>query len=173
MNEQRVFGITGWKNSGKTTLVCKLVEAMTKRGFKISTIKHAHESFDMDHQGRDSYRHRESGASQVAVSSKTRFAIVHELRGEEEPKLKDILSQMQPVDLVIIEGYKQEGHKKIECRRLQGRSKQELAKDDPSIIAIASDFDLQTDLPNFDLNNADAITDFILQTMGLPIAKGI
>ena len=167
MSEQRVFGVTGWKNSGKTTLVCKLVREITSRGFTVSTIKHAHETFDMDHPGRDSHEHRLSGAQEVAISSKMRWAVLHELRGDDEPSLNDMLTRLTPVDLVIIEGYKREPHAKIECRRVDARSQEEIAATDPSVVAIARDHEIENDLPNFDIDDINALTDFVLAHVGL------
>ncbi|MEP3525373.1 MAG: molybdopterin-guanine dinucleotide biosynthesis protein B [Hyphomicrobiales bacterium] len=171
MTTQRVFGVTGWKNSGKTTLVCELVSEITARGYRVSTVKHAHKTFEMDHEGRDSYRHRESGATEVAISSQNRWAIVHELRGDEEPALGEMLKRLSPVDLVIIEGYKREPHPKIECRRVEARSREEIAPDDLSIVAIAHDHDVTTSLPDFDINDIAAIADFILNHVELPNKK--
>jgi len=167
MMTQRIFGVTGWKNSGKTTLVCELVREITARGFSVSTVKHAHKTFEIDHEGRDSYRHRTSGATEVAVSSQNRWAIVHELRDEGEPHLDEILARLSPVDLIIIEGYKREAHPKIECRRMEARSHEEIALGDPSIVAIAHDYALTTELPHFDINDISAITDFVLDHVGL------
>lgn len=171
MTAQRIFGVTGWKNSGKTTLVCKLVQEIAARGFAVSTVKHAHKTFEMDHEGRDSYRHRMSGATEVAVSSQNRWAIVHELRGETEPALEEMLKRLSPVDLVLVEGYKREGHPKIECRRREARSHEEIATGDPSIVAIARDYAVRTDLPDFDLDDIGAIADFVLVHVGLPVSR--
>lgn len=167
MSELRVFGVTGWKNSGKTTLVCKLVREITSRGFTVSTIKHAHETFDMDHPGRDSHEHRLSGAQEVAISSKMRWAVLHELRGDEQPNLDDMLNRLTPVDLVIIEGYKREPHAKIECRRVDSRSQEEIAPMDANVVAIARDHEIANDLPNFDIDDINALTDFVLAHVGL------
>ena len=109
-----VFGITGWKNSGKTTLVVRLVEEFTARGFRVSTVKHAHHAFDIDREGTDSHRHRVAGASEVALVSGRRWALMHELRDDDEPALGEILARLSPCDLVLIEGYKREAHAKIE-----------------------------------------------------------
>ena len=117
---QRVFGITGWKNSGKTGLTVRVVEELTRRGWRISTIKHAHHAFDIDHEGTDSFRHRGAGATEVAIVSSNRWALMHELRSEEEPSMESVLARLEPCDLVIIEGYKREGHAKIEARRRDG-----------------------------------------------------
>ena len=114
---QPVLGITGWKNSGKTTLTERLVRELTRRGWKISTVKHAHHAFDIDKEGTDSFRHRQAGAAEVAIVSGNRWALMHELRGEDEPRLEAILARLAPCDLVLIEGYKRESHPKIEARQ--------------------------------------------------------
>ena len=133
----KVIGVAGFKNAGKTTLVEKLVMELTARGHRISTVKHAHHSFDIDHEGRDSFRHRKAGAGEVAVVSRHRWAIIHELRDEPEPSLEEILSKLAPCDLVIVEGYKRDSHDKIEVRNI-ALDHPKLAGDDPTIVAIAS-----------------------------------
>lgn len=168
MTRQRVFGVTGWKNSGKTQLVTSLVAEFTQRGFRVSTVKHAHHRFDIDKPETDSYRHREAGASEVALVSGNRWALMHELRDEQEPKLEEILARIAPCDLVLIEGYKREDHPKIEARRLDSRNKEPLAPGDPAIIAIAADHQVAgTDLPVFDLNDIGAMADFIAERTDL------
>tara|TARA_R110002124_G_scaffold100107_5_gene246597 strand:+ start:16885 stop:17427 length:543 start_codon:yes stop_codon:yes gene_type:complete len=173
MSEQTpVFGVTGWKNSGKTTLVSRLVAEITARGYSVSTVKHAHHNFDIDQKGRDSYAHREAGAHEVALVSGRRWALMHELRGEEEPSLADVLAKLSPCDLVIVEGYKRETHPKIEARRVGSKSDQPLAPDDPHIVALASDTSLIGEaLPVFDIDNIKDIADFALRHSGLPIRK--
>ncbi|SMF67953.1 molybdopterin-guanine dinucleotide biosynthesis protein B [Xaviernesmea oryzae] len=168
MSLPRVFGISGWKNSGKTGLTVKLVAELTRRGYRISTIKHAHHDFDIDKPGADSFRHRQAGASEVAIVSDTRFAIMRELRGEQEPRLADILARLHPCDLVLIEGYKREPVPKIETRRLDARSREPLAPNDPHIVAIAADHPVtDTALPVFNLDDTAAIADFIEKVIGL------
>lgn len=162
----KVFGITGWKNSGKTGLMERLVAEITARGFTVSTLKHAHHSFDVDHQGKDSYRHREAGASQVILSSGNRWALMSELRGAPEPLLSDLLSKLDPVDLVLIEGYKRETHDKIEAHRA-ATGQPLIAPDDPTIVAIASDAAPKADVPLLDLDATGEIADFILARVGL------
>lgn len=163
------FGITGWKNSGKTTLTTRLIGEFVRRGYQVATVKHAHHAFDVDVPGTDSFRHREAGASQVAVVSGARVALMQELRGSEEPALAEILDRLAPADLVLIEGYKREGHAKIECRRADGAPGKALAPADPTILAIASDMSTDTrPLPRFDLDDIAAIADFIADTLGLP-----
>ena len=165
MSTQNIIGITGWKNSGKTTLTEKLVAELVKRGFRIATVKHAHHEFDIDHEGRDSYRHRKAGASEVAIVSSRRWALIHELEGETEPPLQEVLARLSPCDLVIVEGYKREGHKKIEVRRSEAKDVAPLAPSDSSIIAIAADHTItDSNLPMFDVDDVAAITDFIVTT---------
>lgn len=167
-----VFGVTGWKNSGKTTLVSKLVAEITSRGFTVSTVKHAHHNFDIDQKGRDSYAHREAGANEVALVSGKRWALMHELRGQDEPSLDEVLAKLSPCDLIIVEGYKREAHAKIEARRMASKSDAALAPDDPHIVAIASDTALIGEtLPVFDINNIKDIADFALKRSELPLRK--
>ncbi|HBF29822.1 molybdopterin-guanine dinucleotide biosynthesis protein B [Rhizobium sp.] len=168
MTTQRIFGISGWKNSGKTGLTVRLVEEFTRRGYVVSTIKHAHHEFDIDKPGADSYRHRQAGAQEVTIVSGTRFAIMHELRGAEEPALADILPRLAPCDLLLIEGYKRETIPKIEVRRLDASKQTPLADQDPHILAIAADHPVQeSDIAVFDLDDTAAIADFIAQATGL------
>jgi molybdopterin-guanine dinucleotide biosynthesis protein B len=165
---QRVFGITGWKNSGKTTLTERLVAELTGRGWHVSTIKHAHHAFDIDIPGTDSFRHRAAGATEVAIVSGARWALMHELREDREPTLDDILARLSPCDLVLVEGYKREAHRKIEARRLDARNRTPLAPDDPNIVAIAADHTVATsELPVFALDDIAAIADFIEAATGL------
>ncbi|MBN9236133.1 MULTISPECIES: molybdopterin-guanine dinucleotide biosynthesis protein B [Phyllobacteriaceae] len=164
----RVFGITGWKNSGKTTLTEKLVAELVRRGRRVSTVKHAHHEFDIDKEGADSFRHRQAGATEVAIVSGRRWALMHELRGEDEPKLSDILARLAPADIVIVEGYKRESHLKIEARRLEAKDCAPLAPSDPSIVAVAADHPQAGEtLPVFDLNDVAAIADFVERQTGL------
>jgi len=163
----RIYGVTGWKNSGKTHLMVRLVTEMTRRGLIVSTIKHAHHATDIDHPGRDSFRHREAGAQEVIVASPGRWALMHELRGAAEPALAQLMARLSPCDLVLVEGYKREPHPKIEAHRAEtGRPL--IAVDNPTIRAVASD--AQPDglnLPHFHHDDTAAITDFILREVGL------
>jgi molybdopterin-guanine dinucleotide biosynthesis protein B len=169
MTAPLVFGIAGWKNSGKTGLAVRLVTEFTRRGYRISTIKHAHHDFDIDKVGADSFRHREAGAHEVTIVSGTRFAIMHELRGGPEPSLQEVLSRLAPCDLVLIEGYKREPVPKIEARRVEARSREPLAPSDPHIVAIAADHAVDDSaLPVFDIDDTAAIADFIASITGLP-----
>ncbi|AVA21824.1 molybdopterin-guanine dinucleotide biosynthesis protein B [Rhizobium sp. LEGMi198b] len=165
----KIFGIAGWKNSGKTGLAVRLVTEFTRRGYKISTIKHAHHDFDIDKVGADSFRHREAGAHEVTIVSGTRYAIMHELRGEPEPSFEEILARLAPCDLVLIEGYKREPIPKIEARRLEAANRVPLAPQDPHIVAIATDHPVEDAgaLTVFDLDDTLAIADFIAATVGL------
>lgn len=162
----RIYGVTGWKNAGKTGLMERLVIEITARGLTVSTVKHAHHSFDVDHKGRDSYRHRSAGASQVMLASRNRWALMTELRGAPEPSLDDLLARLDPVDLVLIEGYKRDSHPKVEAWRAETANPL-IAPDDPTIRAVASDTPLEIDRPVFDLNDTTAIADFILREVGL------
>ncbi|MFI0846277.1 molybdopterin-guanine dinucleotide biosynthesis protein B [Mesorhizobium sp. IMUNJ 23232] len=165
---KNVFGITGWKNSGKTTLTERLVTELTRRGWSVSTVKHAHHAFDIDQEGTDSFRHRAAGATEVAIVSGVRWALMHELRDAAEPDLASILERMSPCDLVLVEGYKRESHRKIEVRRLDARNTAPLAPNDPNIVAIAADHPADGGgLPVFDLNEVGAIADFVETTTGL------
>lgn len=165
---QRVLGVTGWKNSGKTTLVERLVSELTRRGWRVSTVKHAHHDFDIDKPGADSFRHRTAGASEVAIVSGRRWALMHELRGEEEPPLARILARLAPCDLVLVEGYKREAHPMIEARRLEARSREPLAPGAPNVLAIAADHAVEdTALPVFALDDVAAIADFAEKAMGM------
>jgi molybdopterin-guanine dinucleotide biosynthesis adapter protein len=164
---QKIIGVAGFKNAGKTTLVEKLVVALTQKGYRISTVKHAHHSFDIDHEGRDSFRHRKAGATEVAVISKSRWAIIHELREEAEPSLAEILGQLAPCDLVIVEGYKRDGHDKIEVRNL-ALDNPVLAGDDPTIVAVAATGGIVgSPVPVFDRDDVTALTVFIIKHVGL------
>jgi molybdopterin-guanine dinucleotide biosynthesis protein B len=163
----RVIGVAGFKNAGKTTLVEKLVTELTGRGYRISTVKHAHHSFDIDHEGRDSFRHRKAGASEVAVVSRHRWAIIHESRDDAEPSLEEILAKLEPCDLVIVEGYKRDTHDKIEVRNLALQNP-ELAGDDPTIVAIAANGAVDNaPVPLFDRDDVSALASFIEQHTGL------
>lgn len=162
----RIYGVTGWKNAGKTGLMERLVAEITGRGLTVSTIKHAHHATDVDHEGRDSYRHRQAGAGQVLVASPVRWALMTELRGAAEPALEDLLARMDPVDLILIEGYKSAPHPKVEAHRAQtGRPL--LAHENQTVRAVASDVRPDVAVPVFDLNDTAVIADFILAEVGL------
>lgn len=162
----RVYGVTGWKNAGKTGLMERLVAEIMGRGFSVSTIKHAHHAFDVDQPGTDSFRHRAAGAKEVMLVSGKRFALMHELRDTGEPPLQELLAKLTPVDLVLIEGYKREPHPKIEAYRAEAGNDL-IAPRDPNIKAVASDTELTLDRPVFDLNDTTTIADFVLKEVGL------
>ncbi|MBX9458789.1 MAG: molybdopterin-guanine dinucleotide biosynthesis protein B [Rhizobium sp.] len=169
MSGPKVFGIAGWKNSGKTGLATRLVTELVRRGYRVSTVKHAHHDFDIDKVGADSWRHREAGAHEVTIVSGTRYAIMHELRGAPEPSLDDVLARLAPCDIVLIEGYKREPVPKIEARRLEAANRTPLAPTDPHIRAIAADHAADSGgLPVFDLDDTIAIADFVLSALDLP-----
>lgn len=156
MTGQRVFGVTGWKNAGKTTLVARLITELTNRGWRVSSIKHAHHEVDIDRPETDSWRHRAAGATEVALVGGLRYAIMRE---QAEPTLAEVLARMAPADLILIEGYKKEAHPKIEVRTDHSRS---IARDDPSIVAIASDQKPpEAHLPWFRRDDIAAMADFI------------
>jgi molybdopterin-guanine dinucleotide biosynthesis protein B len=162
-----VFGVAGFKNSGKTTLVERMIGEISARGYSVSTIKHAHHNFDIDHPGRDSHRHRQAGAKEVAVLSRHRWALIHELRGGQEPSMEEMLAKLSPGDLVIVEGYKFGPQPKIEIRDLS-LSHRELAGDDDTIVAIAATGPVDdTELPVFGRDDVSAICDFILGHCGV------
>ncbi|MEO1363734.1 MAG: molybdopterin-guanine dinucleotide biosynthesis protein B [Pseudomonadota bacterium] len=162
----RLYGVVGWKNAGKTGLMERLVAEITSRGHSVSTVKHAHHSFDVDHPGKDSYRHRAAGAHEVLLASRQRVALMQELRGAEEPSLDALLARLSPVDLVLVEGYKRDAHPKVEAHRAVTGNPL-IAPDDPTVRAVASDTALTLDRPVFDLNDTVAIADFILSEVGL------
>jgi molybdopterin-guanine dinucleotide biosynthesis adapter protein len=157
----KVFGFAGFSGSGKTTLIEQLIPRFVMEGLKVSLIKHAHHDFDIDQQGKDSYRHREAGASEVMVTSGKRWVLMHELRGEAEPELIEQLKRLAPCDLVLIEGFKAYPIPKLEIHR-KDAGKPLLFPDDSYIVAVATDTRLDTKLPQFDLNDPDAISGFIL-----------
>ncbi|MGE3831964.1 MAG: molybdopterin-guanine dinucleotide biosynthesis protein B [Parvibaculaceae bacterium] len=163
----KIIGVAGFKNAGKTTLVEKLVTALTAQGYRVSTVKHAHHSFDIDHEGRDSFRHRKAGATEVAVVSAGRWAIIHELRREAEPPLDEILAKLAPCDLVIVEGYKRDSHDKIEVRNL-ALDHPKLAGDDPTVIAIAANGKIaDAPVPVFDRDDVSTLSRFIINHLEL------
>ena len=156
-----IFGITGWKNSGKTTLMERLIEEFTIRGLVVSAVKHAHHSFDIDHVNRDSYKFRSAGARRTAIVSRNRWAMIHELREEEEPPLAEILQHVGACDLVLVEGYKNQPIMKIEVRNTQNNDKI-LSTDDPNIVAVAFQGQMAAEkLPCFDVDDISQIADFI------------
>lgn len=163
----KVFGIAGYSGSGKTTLLEKLIPQLTGRGLKVSVIKHAHHGFDIDRPGKDSYRHREAGASEVLLSCHDRWALMHERRTEGEVTLNELLGRLAPCDLVLIEGFKQEPVPKLEVYRPEN-GKPPLFPERGDIVAVATDADIATTLPRLPLNDVAAITSFIIATLQLP-----
>jgi molybdopterin-guanine dinucleotide biosynthesis protein B len=157
----RVIGLAGWSGAGKTTLLARLIPALTARGLAVSTIKHAHHAFDLDQPGKDSHTHREVGATEVLVSSARRWALMHELRGEAEPGLAELMGKLAPVDLVIIEGFKRGAHPKIEVFRAS-LGKPPLHPEDPHIVAVASDGPLAAPLPVIPLDAIERIAEVML-----------
>jgi molybdopterin-guanine dinucleotide biosynthesis protein B len=157
----RLIGLSGWSGSGKTTLLTALIPALIGRGLAVSTIKHAHHSFDIDREGKDSYVHRQAGAREVLISSAHRWALMHELRGAPEPHLRELLSHLGEVDLVLIEGFKRDPHPKIEVYRA-AVGKPLLHPHDQRIVAIASDAPLpEASVPRVDLGDIEAIADLV------------
>ena len=161
-----IYGVTGWKNAGKTTLMERLVAEIVDRGFSVSTLKHAHHAFDVDQPGKDSYRHREAGATEVLVASGARWALMHELRESEEPPLESLLAKLAPVDLVLVEGYKREAHPKIEAHRAATGAPL-IAREDPNIRAVATKDPIDAPVPLLPLDDPKAIADFILRDLGM------
>lgn len=167
----KIFGLAGWSGSGKTTLLVALLHRLTARGVTVSTMKHAHHKFDVDKPGKDSFRHREAGASEVMVASGTRWALMHELRDESEPSVEELIKRMTPVDLLIIEGFKDHPHPKLEIHR-PDIGKPMLWPQDPHIVAVASTAALpDLPLPLLNLDDIEAIADFILEQTGLTAAR--
>mgnify|MGYP006304964339 FL=1 len=167
----KVWGVVGWKNSGKTGLMERLVSEITARGVSVSTVKHAHHVADIDHEGTDSWRHREAGAREVLLSSRRRWALMSELRGAPEAELADLLPRLSPVDLVLVEGYKRAGHPKVEAHRAV-TGQRPIAMGDPTIRAVATDAaaevaGLWSGGPVLALDDAAAIADLILAETGL------
>ena len=158
----KVIGLAGWSGAGKTTLLARVIPHLLGQGLGVSVIKHAHHSFDVDVPGKDSWVHRQSGATEVLVSSGLRWALMHELRGAPEPRLPELLKRMSPVDLVIVEGFKSEPHRKIEVHRA-ANGKPMLFPDDPGIVGIATDAEVKTTLPVAHLDDIPAIAAMMQQ----------
>src|SRR4051794_27597504 len=158
----RVIGLAGWSGAGKTTLLRRLIPVLVGRDLRVSTLKHAHHGFDVDTPGKDSWEHRQAGATEVLVSSANRWALMHELRGAEEPALDKLLARLSPVDLVLVEGFKRGGHRKIEVHRA-ANGKNLLHPDDPSIVAIASDAPATGRLPHVHLDDIEGIAAVVLE----------
>src|SRR5580704_10490471 len=163
----KVIGLAGWSGAGKTTLISRVLPYLRQQGLRISVIKHAHHSFDVDVPGKDSWVHRQSGAEEVLVSSGNRWALMHELRGRPEPRLPELLKKMSRVDLVVVEGFKSEPHRKIEVHRV-ANAKPLLFPDDPAIAGIATDAAVETTLPVAHLDDIAAIA-VMIQRLAIPV----
>jgi molybdopterin-guanine dinucleotide biosynthesis adapter protein len=161
----RVYGVIGWKNSGKTSLMERLVAEISGRGFSVSTVKHVHHAVDLDHPGKDTFRHRQAGAREVVLASADRLAIMVEHRGP-EPELPAVLARLAPVDLVLVEGYKRDAHPKVEVWR-EETGHPLIQPGDPLVRAVATDAVLRLPVPVLDLNDTGAVADFILREVGL------
>lgn len=162
----KIYGVIGWQNAGKTTLMEGLVTEFTRRGLRVSTVKHAHHDVDLDQPGKDTWRHRQAGATEVVLATASRFALMHEHRGP-EPGLDQILARLAPVDLVLVEGYKRDPHAKIEVHR-PANGRDLIQPGDPTVRAVASDVRLsKLSVPVLDLSDFRAVSDFILCDLGL------
>lgn len=166
----KVYGVIGWKNSGKTGLMERLIAEIRARGLSVSSIKHAHHAFDIDQPGKDSFRHRQAGAGEVLLASARRWVLMHENENEEEPPLAALLARLSPVDLVLVEGYKRDAHPKIEAHRA-ATGQPLIAPDDPTVRTVASETvqglaAMGWHGAAFDLNDAAGIADFILSDLG-------
>jgi molybdopterin-guanine dinucleotide biosynthesis protein B len=158
----KLIGLAGWSGAGKTTLLERVIPHLIAQGLSVSTLKHAHHKFDVDVPGKDSWKHRQAGATEVLVASANRFALMHELHGAPEPTLPELLSLLSPVDLVIVEGFKSDPHPKIEVYRAENQ-KPFLHAQDAAIVAVASDVPVETALPVFHLDDIEKIADMMLE----------
>ncbi len=164
----KVIGLAGWSGAGKTTLLSRLVPHLVAEGLRVSTIKHAHHSFDLDQPGKDSWTHRQAGATEVLISSERRFALMHELRGAPELTLRELLPKLSPVDLVIVEGYKTTTPRKIEVHRASN-GKPLLYPSDPAIVAIATDGPMEGGLPSVHLDDIAGVAAMV-RKYAIPVA---
>ena len=167
----KVIGLAGWSGAGKTTLLSRVIPHLLGEGLRVSVVKYAHHSFDVDVPGKDSWRHREAGAAEVLVSSANRWALMHELRGAAEPRLPELLAKLTPVDLVVVEGFKREPHRKIEVHRA-ANGKPLLFPDDPGIVGIATDAAVETRLPTVHLDDIPAVAALLLRS-AMPFGDAI
>ena len=162
----KIFGFAGWSGSGKTTLIEKLIPRLAARGLRVSLIKHAHHTFDVDQPGKDSYRHRHAGASEILVTSSRRWVLMHELRGAHEPSFEEQIRHLSPCDVLFVEGFKFAPIPKLEVWRAE-TGEGLLHPNDPHIVAVASDAKVETKLPLLDLNDHAAIENFIVRHLKL------
>lgn len=162
----KIFGFAGWSGSGKTTLIEQLIPRFVQRGLRVSLVKHAHHTFDVDHPGKDSYRHRQAGAAEILVTSSRRWVLMHELRGAHEPSFEDQVKRISPCDLLLVEGFKHAPIPKLEVWRKE-TGEPLLHPNDPHIVAVASDARIETKLPLLNLNDVDEICNFILKRLEL------
>ena len=162
----KTFGFAGWSGSGKTTLIEQLIPRFAQRGLKVSLIKHAHHSFDVDQPGKDSYRHRQAGAQEILVTSSRRWVLMHELRGAHEPSFDEQVKRVSPCDLLLVEGFKHAPIPKLEVWRKE-TGEALLHPNDPHIVAVASDAKIETKLPLLDLNDIEGIARFVLAHLRL------
>jgi molybdopterin-guanine dinucleotide biosynthesis protein B len=163
----KVIGLAGWSGAGKTTLLSRVIPYLRAEGLRVSVIKHAHHNFDVDVPGKDSWVHRQAGAVEVLVSSTARWALMHELRGASEPRLPELLGKLSRVDLVVVEGFKSEPHRKIEVHRT-ANGKPLLFPNDPAIAGIAADTTIETALPSAHLDDIAAIAG-MMQRLAIPV----
>lgn len=162
----KVFGFAGYSGSGKTTLIEQLIPRFTAKGLRVSLIKHTHHDFDLDQPGKDSWRHRQAGAQEVLLTGGQRWALLHELRNDEQASLAELCQRLSECDLLLVEGYKHEAIPKLEIHR-PALGKLLLHPNDPNIVAIASDQPMNTLLPGLDLNQPAQIATFILDYLHL------
>ena len=162
----KTFGFAGWSGSGKTTLIEQLIPRFTQRGLKVSLVKHAHHTFDVDQPGKDSYRHRQAGAQEILVTSSRRWVLMHELRGAHEPSFDEQVKRVSPCDLLLVEGFKHAPIPKLEVWRKE-TGEALLHPNDPHIVAVASDAQIETKLPLLDLNDIEGIARFVLAHLRL------
>lgn len=170
----KIFGFAGWSGSGKTTLIERLIPRLVARAGRVSLVKHAHHEFDLDQPGKDSWRHRQAGCTEVLVSSARRWAVMHELRDARELTLEEALARLSPCDLALVEGYKARPIPKLEVWR-PAVGKPRLYPDDPAILGIATDAPAAlagVGLPVFTLGQVDEIATFVLREAKLwPVAN--
>lgn len=167
-----LFGFAGFSGSGKTTLIERLIPRLTAAGLRVSLVKHAHHTFDVDQPGKDSHRHRQAGCTEVLVTSSRRWALMHELRGAPEPALNELTAKLAPCDLVLVEGFKREAIPKLEVHRA-AVGEPLLFPHDPHIVAVASDGKVDTALPLFGLDDIDGIAVFVMVHAGLGAGRSL